>query len=110
MKEPYVEGLANHSGHESCAGIREDTREAFDSGMCRLGIEPRKTNSECRHGPCRWKATLETSLVQDVKRLCVVGDPIHVQKLYARESGDPVTGLEHTVIQVRIENPKGVQQ
>ena len=78
--------------------------------MYRLGIEPRKTNSECRHGPSRWKATLETSLMRDVERLCVVEDPIHVQKLYARESGDPVIGLEHLVTQVRIENSKGVQQ
>jgi len=42
MKEPYVEGLANHDGHESCADNREIIREAFDSGMYRLGIEPRK--------------------------------------------------------------------
>jgi hypothetical protein len=110
MKEPYVEGLANYSGHESCAGSRKETRKAFDSGMYRLGIEPRKTNSECRHGAGRWKAIFETSLMRDVERLCVVEDPIHVQKLYARESGYPVVGLEHIMIQVRIENPKGVQQ
>nr|NGX42868.1 hypothetical protein [Chlamydiota bacterium] len=23
MKEPYVEGIANRNGHESCAGSRE---------------------------------------------------------------------------------------
>ncbi|NGX27401.1 MAG: hypothetical protein K940chlam6_01337, partial [Chlamydiae bacterium] len=28
MKEPYVEVLAKHSGHESCAGNREVAREA----------------------------------------------------------------------------------
>ena len=42
MKEPYTEGLANHGGHESCADDREVVREAFDSGMYRLNIEPRK--------------------------------------------------------------------
>lgn len=42
MKESYTEGIANHSDHESCANIREDVREAFDSGMYRIGIEPRK--------------------------------------------------------------------
>lgn len=42
MKELYAEGLANHSGHESCADDREVVREALDSGMHRLGIEPRK--------------------------------------------------------------------
>ncbi len=35
MKEPYVEGLADHNGHESCAGSREVMREALDSGMYR---------------------------------------------------------------------------
>ena len=43
MRELYVEDLANHDGHESCADNREVVREAFDSGMYRLGIEPRKT-------------------------------------------------------------------
>lgn len=47
MKEPYVEVLAKHNGHESCADNREVVREAFDSGMYRLGIEPRKDKSEC---------------------------------------------------------------
>lgn len=45
MKEPYGEVLAKHTGHESCAGSRKGAREAFDSGMYRLGIEPRKEES-----------------------------------------------------------------
>ena len=48
MKEPYTKDLADHSGHESCAGSREITREAFDSGMYRLGIEPRKAKTSLR--------------------------------------------------------------
>ena len=52
MKEPYVEGLANHNGHEPCAGSCEATREALDSGMYRLGIELRKPYElECRCVP-----------------------------------------------------------
>jgi hypothetical protein len=46
MKEPYVEEIANHNGHESCADNREVIREALDSGMCRLGIEPRKQQKQ----------------------------------------------------------------
>lgn len=42
MKESHTEGVANHGDHESCANIREGGREAFDSGMYRIGIEPRK--------------------------------------------------------------------
>ena len=42
MKELYVEVVAKHNGHESCADDQEIIREAFDSGIYRLGIEPRK--------------------------------------------------------------------
>ena len=42
MKEPYVEVIARRDGHELCADNREVIREAFNSGMYRLGIEPRK--------------------------------------------------------------------
>ena len=64
MKEPYAEGVADHSGHESCAGSREVMREAFDSGMCRLGMEPRKRfRLECRRGPDQRKATSIRSII-----------------------------------------------
>lgn len=42
MKEPYVEGLANHNDHESCADNRKIIREALDSGMYRLGYRASK--------------------------------------------------------------------
>jgi len=42
MKDLYVEDLANHNVHESCADNRKIIREALDSGIYRLGIEPRK--------------------------------------------------------------------
>ena len=110
MKEPYVEVSAKHNGHESCAGSQEAIREAFDSGMYRLGIEPRKDSLECRRRSGAWKATPANIDKRDVDGLYVVGDPIHVQKLFARESGDPVTDLNHQVVGVRVENPKGIQQ
>lgn len=42
MREPYVEDVADHNGHESCADSFKAIREALDSGLRRLGIEPRK--------------------------------------------------------------------
>jgi len=48
--------------------------------------------------------------MRDINELYVVGDPIHVQKLFARESGDPAIDLGHCMTKVRIENPIGVQQ
>jgi len=41
--------------------------------------------------------------MRDVSRLCVVEDPIHVQKLYAREPGYPA--IDHVKHMVRVENP-----
>ena len=41
MKESYGKGVANHPGLESCGGGRKTAIEAFDRGICRLGIELR---------------------------------------------------------------------
>ena len=68
MKEPYVEGVANHSGHESCVGGRETAHEALDSGMCRVGIEPRKlVKLECRRCLVIRKAISMTSFCETSK-------------------------------------------
>lgn len=68
-----------------------------------------KKNPECRRHSDIWKATPRASIKRDVHGLCVVEDPIHVQKLYARESGGPTINLGHVVGKVRDENPSGVQ-
>src|ERR1017187_9617231 len=43
MKESYREGIANHPGPEPCEGSRKAALEALDRGICRLGIELRKS-------------------------------------------------------------------
>src|SRR5207244_2863887 len=43
MKESYREGVANHPGPEPCEGNRKAALEALDRGICRLGIELRKS-------------------------------------------------------------------
>lgn len=78
MKELHIEDLANHSGHESCADNRKIVREAFDSGIYRLGIEPRKA---CIRVPTSFRRTegnIRNIAMRDVNGLCVVGDPTHV--------------------------------
>jgi hypothetical protein len=47
--------------------------------------------------------------MRDNNELYVVEDPIHVQKLYARESGEPVINLGQ-MNKVRVENSNEVQQ
>jgi len=43
MKEWYREGVANHPGPEPCEGGGNVALEALDRGICRLGIELRKS-------------------------------------------------------------------
>ena len=45
MKESYREGVANHPGPEPCEGGGNAALEALDRGICRLGIELRKSRS-----------------------------------------------------------------
>lgn len=42
MKEPYIEGLANHNDPESCVDIREDMGEALTGAYTGGAIEPRE--------------------------------------------------------------------
>jgi hypothetical protein len=78
MKELYVEVLAKHNGHESCADDREVVREAFDSGIYRLGIEPRKAYIRVPTTFRRMEGNIRNIVMRDVNELCVVGDPTHV--------------------------------
>ena len=42
MRVPYDEGVANHIGPESCAGVREGVCEALTGERIGQAIEPRK--------------------------------------------------------------------
>ena len=91
MKESYREGVANHSGPEPCDGSREAALEALDRGICRLGIELRKTRfgTPMLSGDQKAKQSVRHTRALDWSR--GVGDPMHAEKLHAREPGDPVT-------------------
>ena len=83
MREPHVEGVANHDDPESCGGLLRGHRRSVDRGTSRLGIEPRnkavrdvdvvnrdgrqhvlRREREVQHGPARSETPcmLETSL------------------------------------------------
>jgi len=63
MKESYSEGIANHTGPESCVGLPQGGRRSVDRGTCGLGIQPR--NQPNFRGADRlelvWKATSRRS-------------------------------------------------
>ena len=98
MKVSYSEGLASHTGPESCVYSRKAVREALAGG--RVGqvlSRERGYTSGCRRRQRVRKATRDTSLSQEVFRLRVVVDPMHARKLSAREPGDPTSDLEQMV-------------
>jgi hypothetical protein len=41
MRETYIEGVANHDGPESCAGLRKEAGEALTGVHAGRDIEPR---------------------------------------------------------------------
>ncbi len=94
MKVSYSEDLASHTGPESCVYGRKAVREALAGG--RVGqvlSRERGLTSGCRRRQRVRKATRNLSISQDRLWPRVVVDPEHARKLFAREPGDPVTGL-----------------
>ena len=75
MQVHYIEGVAIHSGPESCAGTRESVGEAL-TGV-RTG-QPLSRERVLSWVPTRletWKATRTGALLQAPGRPGVVGDP-----------------------------------
>jgi hypothetical protein len=89
MKEPYRKGIANHPGPESCEGSREAALEAL-TGVQAGWVSSREIDlfqgaddvrqSGRQYGGRQYRETPSP---------CVVGDPRHAWKLYAREPGHP---------------------
>ena len=93
MKVPHVEGLADHSGPESCACVREEVCEALTGESAgRVLSRGSESTSGCRRCRNNRKATRAAPLARGAARLCVVVDPVHAPKPFAREPGGPTTG------------------
>ena len=99
MEVSYSEGLANHTGPESCVGVRKDAGEAL-TGVRAGWVLSREMHAPPRGGLLRGADAVEKGGRRDLLRRagrdaagpCAVRDPRHVRKHLAREPGDP-TGL-----------------
>ena len=96
MQESYGEGVASHTGPESCVDAREGGDEAL-TGV-RAGWVVNRENADPPSGghsgvPTHirgcGKATPAASLTRDATGPRAVEDPTHVRKHHARESGEP---------------------
>jgi RNA-directed DNA polymerase len=66
MREPYVEGVANHDGPESCVGAREGVGEALTGVRAGRAVEPRNDpSSGCRRSRTKRKATPPAALARE---------------------------------------------
>ena len=91
MQESYVEGLAAHSGPESCVVAREGRGEAL-TGVRAGRVLSRESNLApgCRRSKGMRKATSGVPLSPGMTEPRAVADPVHVRKHLAREPGDPM--------------------
>jgi len=89
MRVLYGEGLASHTGPESCAGAREGVGEALTGEGVGRVLSREITSPGCRRCTTKRKATSTVSIVREAGGPCAVGDPVHAWKLFTREPGDP---------------------
>jgi len=94
MKESYGEGVANHTGPESCVGYPQGGGEAL-TGVRAGQVLSREmlSTSGCPRSGTWWKATPVVSISRDAIGPCAVEDLEHVRKHLAREPGDPMSAL-----------------
>jgi hypothetical protein len=90
MKESYREGVANHPGPEPCEGSRKAALEALDRGICRLGIELRNLAFQEAYGVGMPEGNITACDSASAQWSCGVEDPVHAEKLRAREPGGPI--------------------
>jgi hypothetical protein len=96
MKVLHGEGVANHTGPESCAGAGDRTREALTGVRAGRVLSREKGTPweitgrlERRRPGMRRKATLRGPLTRGARGLCAVVAPEHVRTHLVRKPGDP---------------------
>lgn len=107
MQVPCSEGIANHTGPESCAGHCEVLGEAL-TGVRAGQVLSREIIFNFRVPTFwdRWKAIPCVSPSRDTHGPCAVGDLEHVRKHLAREPGDPMSACGMRVLQAATESPR----
>ena len=95
MKESYGEGLATHTGPESCGAAREGGDEAWTGERAGRVFSRERHSPRCRRRKGVRKATPGVPTRQGMTGPRAVADPVHVRKHLAREPGDPMfTGTD----------------
>jgi len=107
MRESYGEGVASHTGPESCRHAREGVDEAL-TGVRAGRVLSREIvqTSGCRCRGTMQKAISLASVAQEAEGPRAVVDPVHARKHLERESGDPRVACWQRVRQAASESPR----
>lgn len=108
MKESHAEGLTHHGDHESCAGSRKETREALDSGIRRLGIEPRKLIIQGADIVRRYGKQHQTHRYGEMRMNLAWSETSYMRRnsIHGNREIPQLTRIDRVL--ARIENPQGV--
>lgn len=107
MKESYGEGVATHTGPESCVGFPRGGGEAL-TGVHAGRVLSREIILNFRVPTLwdRWKARPDVSPARDTSGPCAVGGHEHAWKHLAREPGEPMFAFGMRVSKAAAESPR----
>jgi hypothetical protein len=81
MREPYVEGVANHDGPEPCVDVPQGRGEALDRGMRRPAIEPRNKPVRGADAVRKAEGNIDSSVMRELQ-----SDPARSKTLCMRRT------------------------
>ena len=87
MQVSHSEGLANHTGPESCVAIREDSGEALTGERTGQPSSRESLILPDADVVINTEGNMGSAITRALTQSGVVGDPEHVWKLFAREPG-----------------------
>ena len=91
MQESHGEGVAIHTGPESCVGVRKDDREALTGERTgRVFSRERATLRDADAVGASGRPHPGQSIPQDALESRAVSDPEHVRTHLVRDPGEPV--------------------
>jgi hypothetical protein len=93
MKESYGEGVAPHTGPESCAADRKVRGEALTGVRTGQPLSGETIQSGTPTLLSEAEGHTGDGVLRESFPGPAVGDPVHVRKLHSREPGDPSSTL-----------------
>jgi hypothetical protein len=106
MRVPYGEGVASHTGPESCVGVRKGDDEALTGVRAGWAIEPRKVIVRDAQAVLMVEGNTGPLVTPERIGSRGVEDPMHARRHLTRKPGGPRLGQPSVPARlVRVMNP-----